>query len=61
MSHHLAAQFFAIPMNLNHSDNWYSACMIFILQFAAAIAFFGGGLMETLCFETEIKKIWAIS
>lgn len=64
MAHHLAAQFFAIPMNMNHSENWYQGCMIFILQAAAAAAFIGGGYMETLNFETEITKVcitsWAV-
>ena len=57
MAHHLTAQFFAIPMNLNHSDNWFVAYLIFLLQGAAAVAYLGKGYIETLDFETETTKV----
>jgi len=61
MVHHLTAQFFAIPMNLNHSDNWFVAYLIFLLQGAAAVAYLGNGYIETLDFETETMKVCIIS
>lgn len=61
MAHHLTAQFFAVPMNINHSENWFMAYLIFLLQGAAAIAYLARGYLESLDFETDKEKVCFIS